>query len=67
MGDEDVTTANWTVSIDAGGTFTDAIARSDEGDVRVAKVASTPPHDPPSEGLSNAISLWRVRDCLWTR
>lgn len=54
MGDEDVTTANWTVSIDAGGTFTDAIARSDEGDVRVAKVASTP-HD-PSEGLSNAIS-----------
>lgn len=44
---------NWTVSIDAGGTFTDAIARSSRGEVAVAKVASTPRD--PSEGLSNAI------------
>ncbi|WP_227468112.1 hydantoinase/oxoprolinase family protein [Microbacterium sp. YJN-G] len=50
---EDVNAANWTVSIDAGGTFTDAIARSANGEVAVAKVASTP-HD-PSQGLSNAI------------
>ncbi|SFR99200.1 N-methylhydantoinase A [Agrococcus baldri] len=46
-------TARWTVSIDAGGTFTDAIARSTEGDTRVAKVASTP-HD-PAQGLQRAI------------
>lgn len=44
----------WTVSIDAGGTFTDAIARSSDGAVRVAKVASTPKD--PSLGLGNAIS-----------
>lgn len=49
-----MTTANWTVSIDAGGTFTDAIARSLDGEVIVAKVASTP-HD-PSMGLSNAVT-----------
>ena len=43
----------WTVSIDAGGTFTDAVARADDGRVLVAKVASTP--DDPSRGLANAV------------
>jgi N-methylhydantoinase A len=32
----------WVVGIDVGGTFTDAIATSADGDVRVAKVPSTP-------------------------
>lgn len=48
-----MTKKSWTVSIDAGGTFTDAIARSTRGDVVVAKVASTP--DDPSRGLANAV------------
>ena len=33
---------NWVVGIDTGGTFTDAIATSAAGEVRVAKVPSTP-------------------------
>lgn len=46
---------SWTVSIDAGGTFTDAVARcAADGRVLVAKVASTP--DDPSRGLANAVS-----------
>lgn len=49
-----MTRETWTVSIDAGGTFTDAVARSSEGRVAVAKVASTP--DDPSRGLANAVS-----------
>ena len=44
----------WTISIDAGGTFTDAIARSSRGGVIAAKVASTP--DDPSRGLANAVT-----------
>lgn len=44
----------WDVSIDAGGTFTDAIARSSRGAVLVAKVPSTP--SDPSQGLANAIT-----------
>jgi N-methylhydantoinase A len=44
---------HWTVSIDAGGTFTDAVARADDGRVLVAKVPSTP--DDPSRGLANAV------------
>lgn len=44
----------WTVSIDAGGTFTDAVARCGDGRVIVAKVASTP--DDPSRGLANAVT-----------
>lgn len=44
----------WTVSIDAGGTFTDAVARRTDGQVLEAKVASTP--DDPSRGLSNALN-----------
>lgn len=47
-------TPSWTVSIDAGGTFTDAIARSDDGRSLVAKVASTPAD--PSQGLTNAVA-----------
>lgn len=50
---------SWTVSIDAGGTFTDAIARSTAGEVAVAKVASTP-HD-PAQGLRNAILALAVQ------
>ena len=34
--------ARWVVGIDVGGTFTDAIATSTDGQVRVAKVPSTP-------------------------
>ncbi|WP_280830436.1 hydantoinase/oxoprolinase family protein [Mycolicibacterium frederiksbergense] len=44
----------WTISIDAGGTFTDAVGRSSRGDIKVAKVASTP--DDPSRGLTNAVA-----------
>ena len=44
----------WTVSIDTGGTFTDAVARSSAGDVAVAKVASTP--EDPSRGLAESIA-----------
>ena len=33
---------SWVVGIDVGGTFTDAIATSADGEVRVAKVPSTP-------------------------
>lgn len=44
----------WTISIDAGGTFTDAIARRADGEIREAKVASTP--DDPSRGLANAVA-----------
>lgn len=46
--------ANWTVSIDAGGTFTDAVAQSSDGRTLVAKVASTP-HD-PSQGLAASVA-----------
>ena len=45
---------NWNVSIDAGGTFTDAIARSRQGRILVAKAPSTP-HD-PAEGLTRAVA-----------
>ncbi|BBY28491.1 hydantoinase/oxoprolinase family protein [Mycolicibacterium sediminis] len=51
--------SSWTVSIDAGGTFTDAVARSADGRVLVAKVASTP--DDPSRGLANAVSSLVMR------
>lgn len=44
----------WNISIDAGGTFTDAIARRADGEIREAKVASTP--EDPSQGLSDAVS-----------
>ena len=49
-----MTTPLWTISIDAGGTFTDAIARSAGGEILEAKVASTPLD--PSQGLSNAVA-----------
>lgn len=47
-------TATWTVSIDAGGTFTDAVARSSAGDLLVAKAPSTP--DDPARGLAGAVA-----------
>jgi N-methylhydantoinase A len=49
-----MTGPRWTISIDAGGTFTDAIARGSNGEIREAKVASTP--QDPSQGLRNAVS-----------
>ncbi|UOQ57515.1 hydantoinase/oxoprolinase family protein [Leucobacter allii] len=49
-----MTTPRWTISIDAGGTFTDAVARSSGGAIREAKVASTP--EDPSLGLRNAVA-----------
>ncbi|WP_024357765.1 hydantoinase/oxoprolinase family protein [Leucobacter chironomi] len=49
-----MTTPRWTISIDTGGTFTDAIARNTAGAIFEAKVASTP--EDPSRGLSNAVS-----------
>lgn len=42
----------WRVGIDTGGTFTDIVAVAD-GEVRTAKVPSTPPHF--DEGLLNSI------------
>lgn len=48
-----MTSPRWTISIDAGGTFTDGIARSSEGKIFESKVASTP--DDPSRGLANAV------------
>lgn len=49
----------WTISIDAGGTFTDAIARSTEGAVVVAKVPSTPLD--PAQGLADAVRALEER------
>lgn len=37
-----MTEESWIVGVDIGGTFTDAIATSSDGQVRVAKVSSTP-------------------------
>jgi hypothetical protein len=34
----------WIVGVDTGGTFTDVFGLSSEGEARVAKVPSTPPH-----------------------
>lgn len=48
-----MTSPRWTVSIDAGGTFTDGIARSSDGTILESKVASTP--EDPSKGLANAV------------
>jgi N-methylhydantoinase A len=46
--------ASWTVSVDTGGTFTDAVARCSDGRVAVAKVPSTP--DDPSRGLAEVFA-----------
>ena len=43
MGGVETTTPGWRVGIDTGGTFTDVVAASD-GEVRRAKVPSTPPN-----------------------
>ncbi|KAF5288740.1 hypothetical protein FQR65_LT20909 [Abscondita terminalis] len=51
--------SSWTISIDTGGTFTDAVARSDKGEICEAKVASTP-HD-PSLGLRSAVAALEER------
>ena len=43
----------WTISIDTGGTFTDSVARAQDGNFMVAKVPSTP--DDPGRALVNSI------------
>ncbi len=45
--------SRWVVAVDVGGTFTDAVALCDTGEVRVAKVASTPAD--PTLGLLSAV------------
>lgn len=44
----------WMVGVDVGGTFTDAIAIAEDGNLRAAKVASTPAD--PSAGFGQALS-----------
>ena len=46
-------TIRWTVGIDVGGTFTDAVAVGDDGRMATAKVVSTP--DDPSAALFSAL------------
>ncbi len=43
----------WVVAVDVGGTFTDAVAMSEAGETRVAKVPSKPAD--PAVGLVNAV------------
>jgi N-methylhydantoinase A len=50
--------ASWSVSTDTGGTFTDLIALSDDGDILVGKTPSTPPDF--EEGVVNAIQQLAV-------
>lgn len=45
----------WTISIDTGGTFTDSVARADDGKMLVAKVPSTP--DDPGQALMHSIEV----------
>ncbi|MDO8485766.1 MAG: hydantoinase/oxoprolinase family protein [Candidatus Limnocylindrales bacterium] len=47
-------TTRWTVGIDVGGTFTDAVAVGDNGRFATAKVVSTP--DDPSRALLDALA-----------
>src|SRR3990172_13181558 len=46
-------THGWTVAIDVGGTFTDAVVISETGEQIIAKVPSVPRD--PAEGFLNAI------------
>lgn len=48
-----MTQSAWTISIDTGGTFTDSVARAQNGNFMVAKVPSTP--DDPGRALVNSI------------
>ena len=48
-----MTQSAWTISIDTGGTFTDSVARAQNGNLMVAKVPSTP--DDPGRALVNSI------------
>lgn len=45
---------NWLVSIDAGGTFTDAVAHGRDGELLVAKVPSSP--SDPSQALASVLT-----------
>ncbi len=46
--------AGWTVGVDVGGTFTDAVAVSSDGRLATAKVVSTP--DDPAQALLDALA-----------
>jgi len=48
-----MTQSAWTISIDTGGTFTDSVARAQNGNLMVAKVPSTP--DDPGRALVDSI------------
>ena len=48
-----MTQSAWTISIDTGGTFTDSVARAQNGNLMVAKGPSTP--DDPGRALVNSI------------
>jgi N-methylhydantoinase A len=50
--------AKWSVGTDTGGTFTDLIALSDEGQILVGKTPSTPPDF--EEGVINAVSQLEI-------
>ena len=45
--------AGWRIATDTGGTFTDLVALSDDGEILVAKTPSTPPNF--EEGVADAI------------
>ncbi|MFE5706788.1 hydantoinase/oxoprolinase family protein [Rhodococcus koreensis] len=45
---------NWLIGVDTGGTFTDVVASSESGEVRIAKVPSTPPAF--EEGIINGLN-----------
>ena len=45
---------DWLVSIDAGGTFTDAVAHGRDGEILVAKVPSSPAD--PSQALTSVLT-----------
>lgn len=52
-------TAGWTVGIDVGGTFTDAVSVAADGRVETAKVVSTP--DDPSRAILEALEALDAR------
>ena len=52
-------TTRWTMGVDVGGTFTDAVAVAADGRLATAKVVSTP--DDPARGLLDALGALAAR------